>query len=146
MRDFKIADPAYMDRVDASRELALTVALDLGPRVAQLRLLHAVPELGQVDPHGERSASASINALDRLLSCALLDQSFFRDAADGYARAARGDGLDGGLDDRWVHVEPPGADDRADADGLGGDGLQLPRLVKNLYDAAQGRVGRCVQL
>ena len=36
-------DSAYMDRIEASRELALAVALDLGPRIVALRLPTAIP-------------------------------------------------------------------------------------------------------
>jgi len=44
MCSYRITDPAYQDRVDASRELALAVALDLGPRLSQLRLIRAARE------------------------------------------------------------------------------------------------------
>jgi hypothetical protein len=44
MRAMRSTDPEYMDR-DTSRGLALAVALDLAPRIVQLRLLTDVPEL-----------------------------------------------------------------------------------------------------
>jgi len=45
MYPFRVADPDYMDRVDASRELAVAVALDLGPGVVALRLLTVAADL-----------------------------------------------------------------------------------------------------
>jgi hypothetical protein len=44
-RRYTITDPAFSDRCEASRDLAIVVALDLAPRLAQLRLLAATREL-----------------------------------------------------------------------------------------------------
>jgi hypothetical protein len=41
---YEMSDVGFLDRVDASRDMALAVALDLGPRLAQLRLTAAVRE------------------------------------------------------------------------------------------------------
>jgi hypothetical protein len=45
MLTYRITDPAYLDRVDASRQLAVAVALELGPRLAHVRMLETVREL-----------------------------------------------------------------------------------------------------
>jgi hypothetical protein len=45
LRTYRLSDGAYLDRVDASRDLALAVAVDLGPRVARLRCLELLCEL-----------------------------------------------------------------------------------------------------
>jgi len=45
MRPFKITDPEYMERIDASHYLAVAVALDLGPRAAQLRMIEVTQGL-----------------------------------------------------------------------------------------------------
>jgi hypothetical protein len=42
---YRMADPAYLDRVEASRDLAVAVALELAPRLAQVRMLDTVREL-----------------------------------------------------------------------------------------------------
>jgi len=39
---YRMSDAAYMDRVDASRDMAFAVAIELGPRLAQLRLTGAI--------------------------------------------------------------------------------------------------------
>jgi len=44
-RSFSLPDPACFDRVDASWDLAVGVALEISPRLAQLRMLEATPEL-----------------------------------------------------------------------------------------------------
>jgi hypothetical protein len=41
----KASDPFYLDRVEASRELATAAVLELGPIAAQLRLLGVIREL-----------------------------------------------------------------------------------------------------
>jgi hypothetical protein len=44
-KDYRTLDADFLDRCDASRDLALAVALDLGPRLAEARMLDATREL-----------------------------------------------------------------------------------------------------
>jgi hypothetical protein len=42
---YKMSDAAYLDRVEASDDMAVAVALDLAPRMAQLRMLAVTSDL-----------------------------------------------------------------------------------------------------
>jgi hypothetical protein len=44
-KTYRMPDAAFLDRIDASRDLALAVAVDLGPRLAAARGLDAVREV-----------------------------------------------------------------------------------------------------
>jgi hypothetical protein len=82
MYPVRVTDPAYTDLVDASRELALVVALDLAPRIATLRLLTAVPELfagafvvgatvwAEADDEGQAAVEETARELPAMRACA----------------------------------------------------------------------------
>lgn len=72
MRAYKIADPTYMDRVDAAHDLSVALALDLGPRLMMLRLLRATPELvARSMAVGAEAAVASEEDLRELVEAAV---------------------------------------------------------------------------
>jgi hypothetical protein len=48
MRTITTSDPAYLDQIGLSRDLAVTAALELGPLHAQLRMLEVACELAAV--------------------------------------------------------------------------------------------------